>query len=181
MFTTPDQFLALHKANLESLQALTASTLAGFERLTQLNLATTRASVEEATDRMKSMLDVKDVKDLAGVGLNASQPAAERLSTYAKSVYEIANETGTEIAKVIDQHFADGNRQLHSVIDAMARNAPAGSEGMVTFVKSAVSSAGTAYDQFNRASKQVAEMTEANIAAASRTISNGVVSVQRAA
>jgi hypothetical protein len=51
----------------------------------------------------------------------------------------------------------------------------------VTFVKSAVSSAGTAYDQLNRATKQVAEMTEANIAAASRTISNGVVSVQRAA
>jgi len=50
----------------------------------------------------------------------------------------------------------------------MARNAPAGSEGMVTLVKSAVSATNTAFDQVSRATKQVAEMAEANIAAATK-------------
>jgi len=47
------------------------------------------------------------------------------------------------------------------VLDTMARNAPAGSEGVVTLVKSAVSAANTAFDQVSRATKQVVEMAEA--------------------
>jgi hypothetical protein len=34
--------------------------------------------------------------------------------------------------------------------------------------------AGSAYDQFNKASKQVADMAEANLTAASKSVMNGV-------
>jgi hypothetical protein len=40
---------------------------------------------------------------------------------------------------------------------------------MVTLVKSAVSAANTAFDQVSRATKQVVEMAEANIATAAKT------------
>lgn len=174
MFVTPDQFIALHKANLDSMQALTATSLAGIERLTQLNLAAARSTFEEAAEQAKSLLEVKDVKQFAGIGLGAAQPVGDKLAAYARHVYDIANETGSEIAKVVDQHMADGNRHLHAAIDALASNAPAGSEGIVSFIKSAAASAGTAYDQFNKASKQVVEMTEANVAAASKSVMSSV-------
>lgn len=181
MFVTPDQFIALHKANLDSMQALTATSLAGFERLTQLNLAAARSTFEEAAEQAKSMLEIKDVKQFADVGLNAAQPVGDKIAAYARHVYDIANETGSEIAKVVDQHLADGNRQLHATIEALASNAPAGSEGIISFIKSAATSAGTAYDQFNKASKQVVELTEANVAAASKSVMNGVASAKSAA
>jgi phasin family protein len=174
MFTTPDQFLAMHKANLASLQALTASSISSFERLTQLNIAAARSTFDEVTEQAKSLLDAKDAKAFADLGVNAVQPAGEKLAAYAKHVYDIASETGAEMAKVVDQHFADGNRQLHSVIDSISKNAPAGSEGIVSFVKTAMTQAGSAYDQFNKASKQVADMAEANLTAASKSVMNGV-------
>jgi len=83
-------------------------------------------------------------------------------------VYDIANETGTEIAKLFEKQFAEGSKQLNSAIDAMAQSAPAGSEGVVTFFKSAVSAANQAFDQVNKATKQAVEMAEANIAAATK-------------
>lgn len=170
MFTTPDQILALHKSNLASLQALTASSFEGLEKLTQLNIAAVRSTVDETTSKVKALLDAKDVKEVADLGMSAAQPAGEKIAAYAKHVYDIANQTGSEMAKVIDQHMADGNRQLHAVIDSMARTAPAGTEGIVSFVKQAVSSASTAFDQFNRASRQIVEMTEANMAAAGKSV-----------
>ena len=65
--------------------------------------------------------------------------------------------------------FADSNKQLYSAIDAMAKNAPAGSEGVVNMVKQAVSSANTAFDQVSKATKQVVELAEANMAAAAKS------------
>jgi hypothetical protein len=52
---------------------------------------------------------------------------------------------------------------------------------MVTFMKSAVSAANTAYDQVNKATKQVVEMAEANMVAASKTAANGVARAKKAA
>jgi phasin family protein len=170
MFTTPDQILALHKSSLASLQALTASSFEGMEKLAQLNMAAARSTIDETTNKVKALLDAKDVKDVTDLGVSAVQPAGEKLAAYAKHVYDIANQTGAEMAKVVDQHMTEGNRQLHAVIDGMARTAPAGTEGIVSFVKQAVSSASTAFDQFNRASKQIAEMTEANMTAAGKSV-----------
>ena len=173
MFTTPDQMVAMHKAALESFQAVAAKSFQGFEKLAELNLAAARSSMEESTEQLKALFDVKDVKSLADIAVGSGQPAADKMSAYAKHVYEISNETGTEIAKLVEKQFADSNRQLHAAIDALAKSAPAGSEGMVTFVKSAVSAANTAFDQVNKATKQVVEMAEANIVAAGKTAVNG--------
>ncbi|MBP6817548.1 MAG: phasin family protein, partial [Burkholderiaceae bacterium] len=51
----------------------------------------------------------------------------------------------------------------------MAKNAPAGTEGMVTLVKQAVSAANNAYEQVNKATKQAVEVAEANMAAAAKS------------
>lgn len=173
MFTTPDQMVALHKAALESFQAVAAKSFEGLEKLAELNLAATRSTMEESALQMKALLAVKDVKALTDFAAGSAQPTADKVSAYAKHVYEISSDTGSEIAKLIERNLAEQNRQLHATIDALAKNAPAGSEGMVTFMKSAVAAANTAYDQVNKATKQVVEMTEANLVAAGKTATNG--------
>jgi phasin family protein len=181
MYTTPDQMVAMHKAALESFQAVAAKSFEALEKLAELNLAATKSTMEESAEQMKALLEVKDVKTLADFAAGSAQPAADKMTAYTKHVYEITSDTGTEIAKLVEKQFADSNRQLHAAIDAMAKNAPAGSEGMVTFMKSAVSAANTAYDQVNKATKQVVEMAEANMVAASKTAANGVARAKKAA
>lgn len=173
MFTTPDQLVAMHKAALESFQAVAAKSLEGFEKLTELNMAAAKSTFEESTEQMKALLEVKDVKSLADFAAGSAQPTADKMTAYAKHVYEITSDTGSEIAKLVEKQLADGNRQLHAAIDALGKNAPTGSEGLVTFMKSAVSAANTAYDQVNKATKQVVELAEANMVAAGKTAANG--------
>jgi hypothetical protein len=115
------------------------------------------------------MTEVKDAKQLADMATGSVQPATDKVTAYYKHVYEIANETGTELAKLFEKQFAESNKQLYAAIDAMAKNAPAGTEGVVTLVKQAVSAANSAFDQVSKATKQAVEVAEANMAAAAKT------------
>ena len=164
MFAFPDQFVALQRQSLESAQAIAMASFAGFEKLAQLNVQAAKASVEEGLQRSMSLLDTKDVKAMTDSLSESAQPSGDKFSAYARHVYEIAQETGAEISKVVEKHFSEGNRQLTASIEAMAKNSPVGSEGVVTLVKSAVTAANATWDQVNRASRQVVEMTEANVA-----------------
>jgi hypothetical protein len=83
-------------------------------------------------------------------------------------VYDIASGTGTEIARLVEKQLSEGNKQITASIDAMAKTAPAGSEGMVTLLKTAVSAANSAYEQVNKATKQAVEAAEANLVAAAK-------------
>jgi len=169
MITTPEQFLQMNKTALEVFHSATIASIEGFEKLAALNVQAAKASLDESTDALKSMTDVKDAKQFADIATGSVQPATDKVTAYYKHVYEIANETGTELAKLFEKQFAEGNRQLYAAIDSMAKNAPAGSEGLVTLVKQAVSAANTAFDQVNKATKQAVELAEANMAAAAKT------------
>ncbi len=52
------------------------------------------------------------------------------------------------------------------VAEYIAKNAPAGSDVAIAAVKSAIAAANTAYDNMTKAAKQVGEMAETNLAAA---------------
>ncbi|MCC7060205.1 MAG: TIGR01841 family phasin [Burkholderiaceae bacterium] len=169
MVTTPEQFVQMQKSALEVFHSATITSIEGFEKLAALNVQATKASIEESNEALRTMSDVKDAKALADLATGSVQPATDKVTAYYKHVYEIANETGTELARLFEKQFAEGNRQLYAAIDSLAKNAPAGSEGVVTLVKQAVSAANTAFDQVSKATKQAVELAEANISAAAKT------------
>ena len=168
MSTSPDQFLQVHKAAFETFQTVALKSVESFEKLAELNIQATKASISESAEQFKALSTAKDPKAFADILSASTQPTADKVTAYAKHVYDIANETGTELAKLLEKQFAEGNKQLNTAIDSLAKNAPAGSEGVITFVKSAVTAANTAFDQVNKASRQAVEMAEANFAAASK-------------
>lgn len=169
MIATPEQFVQLHKSALDSFQAAALTSVEGFEKLTELNIQAARASIDETTEVIKSLLETKDAKALVELATTGAQPAAEKFAAYAKQAYDIAAATNTEIAKLIEKQVAESNKQLYATIEAMAKNAPAGSEGAVALVKQVVNTANSAFDQVSKATKQVVEIAEANIAAAAKS------------
>lgn len=169
MFQSPDQFVKIQKDAFEMFQQAALTTLAGAEKLANLNLQAAKATVEESYGKVTSLLDTKDVQALAQSAVGAAQPAAEKFSAYAKHVYDITSETGTELAKLWEKQVAEGNKSLHAAIDAVAKNAPTGSEGVISLVKSSVGSITSAMDQVSKAGKQAVELAEANLAAATKT------------
>jgi secreted Zn-dependent insulinase-like peptidase len=62
--------------------------------------------------------------------------------------------------------FGEFQKTVAGLLDKAAKSAPAGSDVAVAAVKSAIAAATSAFDNMNKAAKQVAEITEANVAAA---------------
>jgi gamma-glutamyl:cysteine ligase YbdK (ATP-grasp superfamily) len=106
------------------------------------------------------------VQELISMQTALAQPAFEKAVAYSRSIYEIATQTQDEFSKILDSQYVELNKNVSTALDKAAKNAPAGSDVAVAAVKSAIAAANSAYETMNKAAKQVAEMAEANVAAA---------------
>lgn len=165
-YAIPEQLTAANKANVEALLTIANTAFASAERIAALNLNTARSVLEDVVTNAKSLLSAKDVQELVTLQAALAQPAVEKAVAYSRSVYEIATQTNEELGKVFEAQYAEVNKNVSTALDKAAKSAPAGSDVAVAAVKSALAAANSAYDSINKAAKQVAEIAEANVAAA---------------
>lgn len=166
---TPEQVMAAHKANVETLFGLTHKAFEGVEKLVELNMQVAKTALAETADTTKAMLSVKDAQELLALQAGLLQPSAEKAAAYSRHVYDIAAATNAEVAKVAEEQMAEAQRKFMAMVDTMVKNAPAGTENAVALVKSAVAAANNAYESVHKAAKQAAEVAEANFQAVTST------------
>ena len=166
MFATSEQFAAANKTNVEAVLTLANTAFAHAERLAALNLNTARSMLEDGAANAKALLAVKDAQELVSLQSSLTQPMIEKAVAYNRNVYEIATQTQEEISKVVEGQMTEANKSLAAALEKAAKSAPAGSDVAVAAVKSAIAAANSAYESMTKAAKQVAELTEANVAAA---------------
>jgi phasin family protein len=162
---TAEQFIAAHKANVETLFGLTNKAFEGVEKLVELNLQVAKAAMGEAAETTKAALSVKDAQELMALQAGLLQPAAEKAAAYSRHLYDIAAATSAEVSKVAEETAADTQKKFMGLVDTAVKNAPAGSENAVALVKSAVAAANNAYESVQKAAKQAADVAEANFQA----------------
>lgn len=165
-YAIPEQFAASNKAYVESLLTIANTAFTSAERLAALNLNTARSVLEDSVASAKALLSVKDVQELLNTQTTLAQPALEKFVAYSRSIYEIGSQTQEEMTKVFEAQYSELNKNVTTALDKAAKSAPAGSDVAVAAVKSALAAANSAYDSINKAAKQVAEIAEANVAAA---------------
>ena len=166
MFATPEQLAGANKANVEAMLTLANTAFASAERFAALNLNTARAVLEDSVNNAKTLLGAKDLQEAISLQATLAQPSVEKAVAYSRSVYEISAQTQEEFSKLVEAQFAEVNKNVASSLDKAAKSAPAGSDVAVAAVKSAIAAANSAYDTMSKAAKQVAEIAEANVAAA---------------
>ena len=170
MYTVPEQLVATNKENLESVIAFAGITAAGAEKLIELQLRTAKNVFADALKNVKALAAVKDVQELTEIQTSIAQPVGDKVATYGRSVYAVIAETQAELNKFFEERIAESNKNFVTVLDKAVKSAPAGSDVAVAAVKSAMAAANQAYDAFSKATKQVAEATEATMTAATHTV-----------
>lgn len=163
---TPDQVAATYKSNVDSFFALSAKTFEGFEKLVDLNVNVAKATQAEVAEKFKEAIALRDPQELVQFSVSATQPAAEKAIAYTRHVGDITKLTYAEYLRFIEAQVAEGNRRLVTLIDSASKNAPTGSESAFAMLKSAVAAANSAMESAKKASQQFADITEANLAAA---------------
>lgn len=165
MYQAPEQLIAFNKANLEAAVRFAGIALEGAERLFEVQLKAAKTAFAEGVQQAKALAEVKDLNELVTLKGQLAQPSLEKATSYAKSVYDVAASTSTEIGKLLEEQASEFNKHVVASLDKMVKSAPAGSEVAVAAVKSGLSAVSSAYDNLTKASKQFVEMSQANVEA----------------
>jgi phasin family protein len=173
MYQAPEQFAALNKANIEATINFAHIALQGTERLLDLQLKAAKDVLAQGVKNAKALTEAKDVQQAIALQSSSAQPSFEKAIGYSRSLYEVASETQAEIAKLFEARFADFNSSFVAAVDQAAKSAPAGSDAAFAAVRNAVAAATSAYDTMTKAAKQVKDIAEANVTAATVRATNG--------
>lgn len=181
MFPIQDQISVATKANLEAnfalYTSLTNKTLESIEKLIKLNLAAVKASMEESSVATKQIFAAKDPQELITLISAQTKPNFDKALAYGSHLAGIASSTQAEFTKAAETQIAEASRKVNELVEEVAKKAPAGSEGMIAIVKSALGNASTGYEQLTKTTKQAVEALEANMNSAVDQLSNSVVPV----
>lgn len=168
MANPQQDLLALNKANIETTLSLAAAVLKGAERLAALQIGAAKDLLADNAKIARNLLAVKDPRELMSMK-PAAEPLLERTLGYSRSVYEVATETQAEIAKLLEARLKEIGATMNEAVTNAAKNAPAGSDVAVAAVKSAMAAASSAYENIQKMTGQVKQLTEANVAAISES------------
>jgi len=181
MYQTPEQLVAINKANLEVAMKFAGVALQGAERILDLQLKAARTAFADSVENAKTIAAVKDLQQLAALKDTMAQPTIEKATAYAKSVYDVTTATQAEFGKLVEEQVSEFNRQVVTALDKIVKTAPAGSEVGIAALKSGIAAVNSAYDNVSKVAKQFTEATQSNFEAVAKQAAEGVKKVKKAA
>ena len=175
MFTFQDQFSSATKANFEAQLALitmlTGKAFESVEKLVELNLTAVKSSMEESADNARQLLSAKDPQEFLALSASQAKPNAEKALAYGRHVASIATSTQAEFTRAAEAQIAETSRKVSALVDDVSKNAPAGSENVISMMKSVISNANAGYEQLTKTTKQAVQTMEANVSSATAQFS----------
>ena len=163
MYQTPEQLIALNKANVEAVLRLAGVALSGAERMMELQLRTAKAALSDSMQSARVLAGVRDFESLAAIKDNVVQPSLDKATAYAKEVYDVASTTQSDLSRVMEEQVGEFNRQFIATLDQMVKNAPAGSEVGIAAMKSTLAAVNSGIDNITKVAKQFGESTQNNM------------------
>jgi phasin family protein len=180
MYQTPEQLVAINKANLEVAMKFAGVALQGAERILDLQFKAAKSAFADSVENAKTITAVKDLQQLAALKDSMAQPTIEKATAYAKSVYDVTTATQAEIGKLLEEQVSEFNKQVVTVLDKMVKTAPAGSEVGIAALKSGIAAVNSAYDNVSKVAKQFSEATQSNFEAVAKQATNGAKKAKKA-
>ncbi|WP_296443019.1 phasin family protein [Rhodoferax sp. UBA5149] len=165
MNNTAEQLIATNKANLQALQALTTQAFAGIEKLVELNLAASRATLGDSFSHAQAVLGAKDAQELLALQSAVFKPFAEKSAAYVQHVQTIVTGSSAEFTKAVEAKTAEAQKAFSGVVENLAKNAPAGSETALAAFKSALTAGQNAVESAQTSAKKAVETAQSNFTA----------------
>jgi phasin family protein len=162
MYQTPEQLIALNKANLEAALRFAGVALEGTERLIDLQLKTAKSVLADGMQNARTLAGVRDLEQLAALKDTVVQPTFEKATAYAKQVYDVAAGTQAEVSKLVEEQVTEFNKQVLSALDQLVKSAP-GSEVGIAAMKSTLAAVNSGFDNLTKVARQFGEVTQSNI------------------
>jgi phasin family protein len=172
MYGASEELMALNKAQLEAAARFAGVALQGAGKIMALQLEAAKSAFAGGIENARALAGVKDLQELTALRDSLAQPSAEKVTAYAKSLYDAAADMQAQFGALVEQQVADFNKQVTTALDRLGQDAPPGSEVGIAALKSGIAAVNAAYDNLAKIAKQLAETTKTNVEAAARQTSS---------
>ena len=176
MYNATEQFAALNQAGVSNAIKLASLSIENTEKLVQLNLNAARIAVAQAVESAKAAAAVRDVQELLALRAKFTEAGVQSATGYSRNLYELSSEAQAGFSALAEESWASYTKGVASWVEKASKAAPAGSDVAVNALKSTFAASTAAFDQFQKATKQVANLADANVRAAAATatkVTNG--------
>ena len=163
MYNTPEQLIALNKANVEAALRFAGVALNGAERLMALQMNAAKSALADGLESARALTSVRDFEQLAALKDTVMQPTFEKATAYAKQVYDVASVTQADFGKLVEEQMSELNKQVAATLEQLVKSAPAGSEAGIAAMKSTLAAVNSGFDNISKVAKQFGEATQNNI------------------
>jgi phasin family protein len=181
MYNPTEQISEFNKANVAQATKFAALSLENAEKLMKFNLGAAKTAFAQSVEGAQAVASVKDVQDLLALRTKIAEVQMQQAVGYSRSLYELATEAQASYSALAEEAFGAYTRGVAAWVDKASKSAPAGSDVAVNAFKSTMAATTAAFDQFQKASKQVVSLADANVRAAAATASKAVKGGRKAA
>ena len=171
MVNATEQFAEFNKVNVANATKLAALSIENAEKLFKLNLNAAKIALAQGVEGAQAAASVKDVQELFAIRAKYAESGVQTALSYSRTLYDLASEAQAEYSSIAEESWASYTKGVAAFVDKASKSAPAGSDVAVNAFKSTIAATTAAFDQFQKASKQVVNLADANVRAAAATAS----------
>ena len=135
----------------------------------KFNLGAAKAALAQSVEGAQAVASAKDVQDLLALRTRLAEVQVQTAVGYSRHLYELATEAQAGYSALAEEAFAVYTKGVAGWVDKASKSAPSGSDAAFNAFKSTIAATTAAFDQFQKASKQVVSMADANVRAAAAT------------
>jgi phasin family protein len=174
MYAPTEQFANLSKASIAQATKLAALALENAEKLVKLNMNAAKIMMAQGVEGASAAASVKDVQDVFALRAKYAESGVEAASAYTRSLYEISSEAQAQFTALAEEAWSTYTKDTAAWVEQASKSAPAGSDAAVNAFKSTFAASTAAFDQFQKATKQVVSLADASVRAASTNAANAM-------
>jgi phasin family protein len=157
----PESYSAVQKANVDAFYGYAHVAFEGLQKLAALNLQAARAVWADT----QAVQLTTDPQALLTQQSTRSAVAAERVLSYNRALYDIALTTHTGFATLAGARYEAYNQRMQTLVEALSKQVPAGSEAAASALKKVIASSNALYDSVNKSVRQAVHMAEGSVEA----------------
>jgi phage tail protein X len=147
--------------NIQSMIALTEKSVERSHKLSEINFETTKSFLNEVNGTVAHVMTAKDPQAFLAIAQDGTlDQYAGKLFAHQQAVSKVVREAGEEIAQMTEVGIEQIKVSLKDWMDALAANAPAGSDAIVSAMKTSLESTLQGVGQIQAAAKEVVSNVE---------------------
>lgn len=151
----------INSKGLEATFSLGEAALENAQKLAELNYAASKDALVNTQDGIQQVLAAKDSKQVSQIfTADSLQAVGNQAVVYQKKVSKVLFDSNKEFVNVVDASIDQLQDGFQDWINAVAANAPAGSDVFLSSFKTAYGSALQGFEKFRAASKEALATAE---------------------